>query len=261
MVAQFSGTSDLLEQPQRRSFSLESGWSTIRTWQGPKDSVLVYANQLAAERVATNIEVSNDGPVGTVSATYPDGQDEVLDQDAETLNVTWELFSSDLEKDLSTHYQLIPTSDLERANQVKAKEWVTNPPINENYVATGNAATDTAAAIAYITSSVAELDTKSKIIYDLMTRGTTSYIVAQYVIRKTIKVGRNSDVLASETNIGRVTSIDGVPPGLFQIPGNHEWLKKAPNVIFLGRGKYQIVQEWWGADKWSQGLYAGTAQP
>jgi hypothetical protein len=244
MPGTFQGSSDVIEQPSRRDYSKSNGWATIRSWVGPRDAIYDFAVELTSTG-AESLSITDEGPTSTVTATYPDAQDSSIDSTQGIDNVEWELLGSDLEKPLETHSALNPGTDATKIDDITAAKAAA---INGNPL---DAAWGTAA----------------QQLYQLMSQGVQAYVTTQYVLRKTIKVARGSEVQASLSNVNRVEAPSGVPTDLFNVPTSTgdgstlEWLKKPPTVRALGKGKFAIEQEWWGATKWSSGLYGGTSSP
>jgi hypothetical protein len=103
--------------------------------------------------------------------------------------------------------------------------------------------------------------TAGKAILTMFRDGIESYIVSQYVLRKTIVLPTTSkDVYAlanvnKRVNVGEMTTKEGVPAGLkFAMPDYGEWLKKAPQVDYA-RNKMTINQEYWHAEDWNNYIY------
>lgn len=276
-MSNFQGSGSIQEQPKKRTFNKANGWATVRTWIGERDDIFDFASELAVDNLAENVDVTDDGPTGTVTATYPDAQNTSLDLNQDLNNVEWQLLGNDIEKDLQTHPTLRPseTDVAEQANSVILDKWLSSPPNPPSI------ADPTAIQIRdYFVQQINGLkkdsgaaDTKCKNRYLLHGLGVQSYVLTQYVIRKSIKVGRLSLVQASLTNVNRVESpsVSGMPLTLLfalptkqyynQVTSALEWLKKPPSVRALGNGKFSIEQEWWGADQWSTLLYGGTKTP
>jgi len=250
MPGEFQGTTTVLEQPKKRTWTKADGWSTVRTWEGPTDAIFDKAVELSQINGAEGVDLTEDGPTATVQATFPDAQDAGLDINQGEENIEWELLGNDLEKDLKTHPYLKPASNADRkglAAAERASQEATDPDPNWPSIADDY--------------------------YKFLTQGTTAFILSQYVVRRTIKVSRLALVKASLANVNKVESplVSGMPSDLLfalptiQVHGQTtsalEWLKKTPQVRHLGRGKFSIQQEWWGADKWSAALYNGTDVP
>ena len=104
----------------------------------------------------------------------------------------------------------------------------------------------------------------------LLRLGVEEYVRSQFVLQRTIEVGRRSQVSASWEGVDRAQKIT-VAPGptppsaiigaLDAHPDYDEdkkqFLKKAPMVRQISRSKYQIMEAWWFARRWSETLYGG----
>lgn len=100
-------------------------------------------------------------------------------------------------------------------------------------------------------------------LYTLLCRGTEYYLESAYVLRETKTVSKRSSVQASFTGINTVSAppdTSSVNTIIGALPSG-EWLKRAPVVRQYGVRRWQIVTEWWWAEKWSLALYGGTATP
>jgi len=96
-------------------------------------------------------------------------------------------------------------------------------------------------------------------LYRAMEHGIQEYNCSSYVLRETKLVTWRSQVSASFDNVNAVdtppntaavnTLIGPLPDG--------QWLKRAPNVVQVGRRRWQIVTEWWWARKWLMNVYPG----
>lgn len=239
------GQKSVLEQGKQRMWKAERGWATVRTWVGSKAACNAYLVTVQSSG-ATEIDCSEDGPTSTITATYPDAQDSSLSALQSTQNITWELLGNDLEKNLKTFYTIFnqATGTAAQRQDLNAAE----------------------KAIKEATAINAGWYAGAQTYFKLASQGIESYLLTQYVLHKSIKVGGDGVVAASLANVNKVEAPSGVPTILFSVPtddgqGTLEWLKKAPRVLYLGRGKYSIDQQWWGAARWSNELYGGTGSP
>lgn len=113
------------------------------------------------------------------------------------------------------------------------------------------------------TATGAAFTGKQASLYAFMCQGAEEKIVSSYVLRETKNVTKRSTVAASYANVNHVDS----PPNtqilntLIGALPSGEWLKKAPSVRIYGARRWQIVTEWWWAEKWSAILYGGTGSP
>jgi hypothetical protein len=103
--------------------------------------------------------------------------------------------------------------------------------------------------------------TAGKAILTMFRDGVESYIISQYVLRKTIVVPTSSKDIYALANVNKRVSVaemsskEGVPSGLkFAMPDYGEWLKKAPQVDYQ-RNKMTISQEYWHAEDWNNYIY------
>ena len=248
----FTGENGVLEQPKERQYSKGAGWSTIRKWIGPTTDILSLAASLATEEKAQALSITGDGPTDTLTATYPDAQDGGgLDLSWSTDNVSWELLGGQLEKDIRTHYSLFTTTEAEMADIIKAEYAARSGGVNMDG------------------SNYAPTTIPGTYVYNFLRQGTTSYQIAQWVLRKTTKIGTGASVKVAVTGINKIESVsgtfnDGVIK-LFDLPAGDgwesiEWLKQTPQVRIIGRGKYSITQDWLGG-VWSTLLYGGSHSP
>ncbi len=100
-------------------------------------------------------------------------------------------------------------------------------------------------------------------LFNFLATGVEEYLETQYVLRETKRVSLRSEVKASYTNVNRV---DNPPeyatstPMISSVPTG-EWLKRSPIVRNLGQRRWEVITEWWWANKWSSILYGGTGSP
>jgi hypothetical protein len=95
------------------------------------------------------------------------------------------------------------------------------------------------------------LTTNAKELADKIRRGQSSYIVPAPVVRKTTK---SFETPSSSAQGIRTTSapVTGAPSG-------YVWLGTADRAVRQGgRGKWERVQEWTGADEWDSDLYPSS---
>jgi len=101
----------------------------------------------------------------------------------------------------------------------------------------------------------------AKIILTYFRDGIDSYIISQYVLRKSITLPTSTKDIYGLTNVNKrvntwqMENKEGVPTGLkFAMPDYGEWLKKAPSVQYE-RTKMSIEQEYWHSEDWNDYLY------
>jgi len=97
-------------------------------------------------------------------------------------------------------------------------------------------------------------------LYQHFLHGAESFYETGFVLRVSKQGVRTSALGASYANLNEVvatptlssameTLVDALPAG--------EWLKKPPNVLNLGKGRWKVDQEYHWADRWSV-VYGGT---
>lgn len=109
----------------------------------------------------------------------------------------------------------------------------------------------------------------------LLLRGVGEFVRSTAILRSTTVVNARTAAKGSWTGVDRAWSLTGGggapnPPGtgssgiigsVSDMPdyesGMKQWLKRAPQIRSLDRGRFQIVQEWWFAKRWSYVLYEG----
>ena len=90
-----------------------------------------------------------------------------------------------------------------------------------------------------------DLQGEAKKIAALMLRGVESWLDFAPVITRTSTYGSRPD----PENIGRI----GSPP--VSVPGSWEYLKTCDKARQTGKGTWERVEQWTGAEKWERDLY------
>jgi hypothetical protein len=109
----------------------------------------------------------------------------------------------------------------------------------------------------------------------LLLRGTNEFVRSTAILRSTIVVNSRTSAKASWVGVDRAWKLSG-EAGSPAVPGTgasaivgvigdmpdadatkKQWLKRAPQIRSLERGRYQIAQEWWFSRRWSYALYDG----
>lgn len=108
-----------------------------------------------------------------------------------------------------------------------------------------------ATAAADRSSLYTALSANAKELADKIRRGQTSYIVPAPVARKTTK-GFEAPSSSAQGVRQTATPITGAPAG-------YVWLGTADRAVRQGgRGKWERVQEWTGADDWDSDIYPSS---
>ena len=106
-------------------------------------------------------------------------------------------------------------------------------------------------------SGLTSADKKLTEYYRHLCYGVTDLPEAGLFIRISQTISKRSTLRASYAGMNtvqplpNVTALNSLLAGL---PKNWEWLKKTPQVVTVGPSKWRLVQEYWGAEKWSVAL-------
>jgi hypothetical protein len=233
------GDSGATEQAQKRRWSQERGWQTVRTWVGPVAAIRTLVPSLTSS--ADEVEVTESSPAEVVAYFGDDGVsgDPVVSEELE-------LVGNDLERPLELH-PWWKDNESSHPGFIKAvaqiRKDMDNPAVD-------------VPAKDYDTAFSCSQANKYR---DCILIGTTSYVAAQYVLRHTVHSGTRSSYKASMSDVNKVVSSGSLPShakAKFSLPPTGEWLKKAPQVQRIGL-RYRITQEYWHAAKWLF-TYGGT---
>jgi len=237
---QILGKNQLTEQPQTITFDSVKGEIITRTWQGPKALAEIKYNQLKIQEnlgQCTNVTIDKRIPCTVTSSFGANDTDNQAqkDNEAETLAV-WELQTEQVSKPIESH----PDFDITGAS---AKfEQIQNDI--ENRV-----------------SASTDYEQPWNDYRDLKLKGTDDYLTFTVNVKKTIYVTKKSQIKKAVAGAGTVVKASTIklPKDVsFYVPDDYEMLTIPPSISWTGK-KYQIVQEWLGAEKWSKRLYGSLA--
>lgn len=243
------GNTGAIQQRVGTDWTYNTGQSTQRVFKGVYAAVETLFNSYKAVAGFTpsidSLQLNYERGLGTLTVSL-----------VEDGPVQYELTSNQVTYPIETHPYFATTSPLTSA-EVHAVQTAIKLGINQNPYQTVNG---TPLAAPFDGSA---FTAKQQKLYDFFSRGVEYYYSSAYVLRSTQIVSKRSTVTASFTGVNTVvtppdtqavnTLIGALPSG--------EWLKQSPNVRMYGNQKWQIVQEWWWAPKWSTILYSGTGSP
>jgi len=228
------GSTGSVEQGKSRTYSKEQGEIRVRTFDGPSGVVEAlfdtYKSDAQQNGNISGMQFNDRRGIGrlVVNVRDPDG----------------------------TNVQTAPGSGQTRVYELFANI-VYKPMESADYFSALSASSIVMIQSAVVAGKALTLADKEKELYELLSRGNTEHVGYEYVLRETIPSTLNSAVTASFTGVGTVqtppayatTLIGSIPAG--------EWLKQAPMVQSLGKGRWAISQEWWWSEHWSI-VYGGT---
>ena len=273
MAEVIQGSEEFTEQPaERRTDDGET--KLVRTWLGPQAGLsakLIEVNNMSPTPESTK---SFNGVPAMVQATFPDQEDDEDDPAARAeAAAVWELIPQQINKPLATHgYFNVSGSALEMLEAA------------DEAIRKGTARKTNWDAAPYVGYHI-----QSYVNHRL--RGIDTYVAFTYIVRRTV-VFNSATFLQAEFSTapeahklpGVITTWEriGVPDSAkFTKPKIHsakhnvfgdgqwedleldEWLVMAPSVKWQrGKKRWELVREWWGAEKWSSALYQyGTYVP
>lgn len=241
MITQL-GHPGLVEQPIEREYIPSQGWQAVREWHGSEAAIDGFTSQLVQAGYRLR-RFRVGGITYGVEARIPDAQDGSAppdDPDDDQL-VTWELVGNDLNKDLFNHPNYTALVEVEKLVLEELRNTRNFDNANLSIINPGSTGD------------------KFK---ELLRAGAQSYPVSQYVLRRTGRVGIDWTGQFALTNVGDVypstaamETAEAVPAALkFALPTG-KWLKRTPSVRQQRDGRWEINNEWWHADEWSDALY------
>lgn len=241
MALDIIGSQAAIQQGSRKTWDFNTGEREIRSWKGVNTAIAnLYALYKA---VAGNmpeldsLDLDMGRGIGTLVAS--------LTEDAS--QAVYELFANDIYKPIEQHKYFA----------------ISGTPLTATQIVNVRRAISLGKTEAEVSAAPWSFATKQLELWQLYAKGTVECVVRQYVLRETYIVSKRSQLTASYTGVETVQD----PPNakaVNQILGNiptQEWLKRTPVVRTLGKIRWSIMQEWWGADAWSAVMYGGTATP
>jgi hypothetical protein len=250
---------------QAKSWSPETGWAVVKTYEGPQALAEAYADTLIAAG-ALSLSVSTGVPC-QITAPFPANYGSWNADQKAVDEAVWELVGETVEKRLETHGRFIVSGSSAKVLNLIDKA-----------IEDGTAA-DTDWEAAPYAGLGAFNDYR-----DLRLMGTDSYESYIWRVRSTQTVSKESLLKAVFDKVGQVISwsaikvpsrakfeqpvihmmkpLTGSVAGFTDEPVN-EWLVQPPSVRWRkGIKKWEITQEWVGAVKISGTLYdGGLADP
>jgi hypothetical protein len=153
-----------------------------------------------------------------------------------------------------TTYELIPQETLVPVHQHSALCDLTAQDIADAYNLAEGATT----------TSPSEWSYAKNALYELILQRTLQVKEYGYILRRTVLCNSVSSAAASYNNVNKVDTPPNAGGLLGDLPAG-EWLKSAPAVRQIGvlpwQNRWQIVDEWQWAKKWSAILYGGSLIP
>jgi len=266
----YVGETNAVQLPTTVAWDPRTGWQITQRWRGSQVTIDAIETNYRSIGCRTNKFTDDDGSYWTVEVTS--GATELQPPDV-PLSDQWSLDGNDLEKsiwefpEIASQFETLilnPQNGEENLKMINvlrnmcesyAKGEVTYNDVN------GQSQTLSLEAIKTVSDGLGiPWLTMSKIVASLALH-TDTFLVSQWVLRRTTVIAANSTIKPALRNINKVFTtqqlrdIEGVPGTIrFDLPEG-EWLKRTPTFEQTAADKWTIKQEWWHADKWNEFLY------
>ncbi len=244
------GNTEVVQYRPRRVWDATNGWSTVTRYEGTAEAIQAKANELANNDSGVDvIEEDIHGKAGTLMCRVYEDAGSGGGGNTEELNAVWELIAQDILKPIERH------SDYNAIKEARKRDI-------ENYVRD---------RVQYSSITAPTTDAE-KALAGYFANQTLDFYLTQLILRKTCVVTTKSAITISYTGMNRVVTLASInPPSILlgtltSLPlesgssGAWEWLKKGPQLRQIARRKFQIVYEYWGAEKWAE-IYGGSWTP
>jgi len=244
------------------SWNPRTGYQQIVVYTGTPDALEAISSSAISNGYSVRYVPDSQGGYSSLEVTY--GAAETQDP-AVPLSDEWSLEGNDLEKSIFEHPNAL----------AEFEQWpfgLSDPSIApfrstvERYVRGEiESLEDELATLINALKRPQILDLAHEMAA-ILGMGVESFTVSQYVLRRTRIVTSTTDIKPVVTNTGKVYSQaameseeGGIPATLkFNLPDG-VWLKRTPTVTQYGADKWQIVQEYWHADRFLTWLYEVVA--
>ena len=290
IVGDLNGDPGYTELTPEPGWSRSSGFFTSRHFVGTRDAIQTLANTFASANSGVDaITPSYDGLKGDLVVKIVDSTD-FQGLPGKEMPI-WECTENALVKPIEAHmaFSTCDPGEMQFARECYEKALSINRLANMN--AADIAALPKQFQSAYSTTSMTVVVGPPFVIsflnvsgsktcnlldyFKLLWKGTTDYFESGFNLKKTTTVSLRSALVALYVGVNRVVAggITTIAPptallgDLKRLPlisgstGEWEVLKRCPQVRSQAKGRYEVVYEYWLAEKWSKILYGGTAIP
>ena len=233
---------------RRKAWNVGRGDHYVDTYKGPLADARTQYDAWRQSQGIDSVTLEEDRGVGTIDLIVQDETPGGGGQTTQALDEYWEVIPMEIYKPARSH----PTfADFANQGQLEAVR---------RAVLEGRDITPAAGA--------------PSTYRNLLQRGAEEYVRSQFVLQKTIEVGRRSAVAASWIGVDRAWKLNGEagspsPPSVIigAISDHSDYdatkkqlLKKAPNTRQIARGRFHIVHSWWFSRRWSALYYSGDVE-
>jgi hypothetical protein len=259
MSVEVIGFDGVTESGRQRGWSTNDGHNLTVTYQGPSTKLEEFYNSLIGNVTVADMRFAvQQGKTSLYVLYYDTTITSGNAENNEQINTVWEVVGQEIQKDILAH-EYFSTSGYDEYF-IKIRKYFESKPYDSTFYAT-------------ISSVQQQAD-----YYNLLAKGTEVYIRSHFIVRKSIQVASNSQVAASWDGVDRAHAWGNAPgpdpsgslnDKLIGAIANHpdwdstkkQFLKCAPQIRQVAKGKFSITQDWIFAKGWSARLYAGSETP
>lgn len=243
------------------TWSRSNGYVTTRVFEGSHFAIDSLIPQLVVSAGADSFSIDRDDATSICTAVFayegPGASEVPVD--------TWEILGNDLQKDIWEHPNVLGYSSAMVAVLRKEVELVQS---GSSTYDESVAAINTQIAFEGIT---APTSTQIITLFDQILKGLESFVVDQYVLRKSQLITSRYTATIARVGINKIWTTAQVQaaesmPTFISNELNQlvaptartgylwGWLKKSPTVTQVAGNKFQVAQEWW-LEQWSTFVY------
>jgi len=234
------GNTGITEYDPEIEWSSANGYRATRKFRGLKSDILGQVPSMRQAGYSFRITPDEDGPFAECTMTAPDAQDGASPDAEAEITTIWTVAGNDIEKDLESHPSWLSMAETERELLREYKDGSKKE------------------------SDVTTTTTHGANFKTLIKAGTTSYTISQIVVQRTMTVGPGYAGAAAMSNINGIYSTTGlstaenIPATIVFTMLAGQYLKRTPTITQQPNGRFQITNEWWHADTWSETLYGAV---
>ena len=254
----------------QKSYSQESGETTREMYEGPIEKINdLYTTSIGEVKdgILDSADKSISNGKGQLTIVYVADDGDGGEQPDEVINEIWELVGQDFIKPLRSYGGEVNKANGDDIDSKKFNEDADQAVLEETktYYEYGSNAKH----------GIAPAGEPQETYYKFLLRQQSEYLRSAAILRRTVQVSRRSELRSSWAKVDRaiklnetgfssagqgalIGAINGMPE---QDGTKKQWLKRAPQITQVGKGRYSMVQEWIYAAGWSANMYDGSQAP
>jgi hypothetical protein len=233
-ATQLPGSSGATLIGNGKSYAFGQGTRTTEEWGGERNALETKFNQLIGNPRLASLEYNNRSGRATLIASY--GLGSSVTPVGDTSNSVEELYAVAMTIGLALHpfFDDLSNSDRAEATKLASEKNVSVPP--------------------------SAWSAKKKFLFQSIMEGEDMAYVPSFVLRKQYATTKDSRVKSLFTDVNTVVAAPKLSAHMTQVLNTlptGEWLKMPATSSYIGRGWWQIGEEYQWATRWSI-IYGGT---